>query len=100
MSNTRQSRPLMRRALLAAYYLWLPLVYVAVYIPLIVPRLSAWLRIPPIVLVLTLGPFIVVSVAVGAILSHRHILAHGILVGLVLQLTELVGGLLHTPGIG
>jgi hypothetical protein len=98
--SAHRPSPWARRVLIAGYYVWLPLVYVAVYIPLIVPRLTAWPKIPTVVLVLTLGPFVAVCTAVGAVLSHRQILSHGVAVALVLQLTESLGGLLHAPGMG
>ena len=83
-----------------AYYLWVPAVYLAVYVPVIVPRLAGWNRIPTAVLALALGPFLAICVAVGAVARHRHIAVHGALVAAVLQLGEFIGVLLRAPGMG
>jgi hypothetical protein len=40
-----------------------------------------------------------VSIAVGALLSHRRLVFHAILVATTFQLCEFIGGLMHAPGL-
>ncbi len=57
-------------------YVYWPLLYFAVYLPVIVPRLDQWHRIPILITWIVFLGFIVVLGALGFKTSHKAIVLH------------------------
>jgi len=82
--------------IVAAYLYW-PVIYLAVYLPFIVPRLPAWDHVPAVVVATILGGYVVVLLAAGRSLDHRRIALHAIGIALSVDAFSLAMSALRTP---
>lgn len=85
--------------MLVSYYAWWPIVYLAIYLPFVVPRLGLWNRIPVSILVGTMGAFVLLGVCAGALLNQRWILVHAFGVAAFLQVCEAIAARYDAPGL-
>jgi len=83
-------------ATILGYAYW-PLLYFAVYLPFIVPRLDQWKYIPFWIPGLEIIGFIVVLAALGMSSSHKSILFHAFGISLFLQVSIFAMSRLHMP---
>jgi hypothetical protein len=84
--------------LIVAGYLYWPVMYVAIYRPFILPRLSSWSHIPlTIVAALALG-YIALLLAAGRRQKHARIVLHALGIAVVTEAFLLLVGWLQAPG--
>jgi hypothetical protein len=78
-------------------YLYWPVVYFAVYLPFILPRLPAWDHIPAAIVAAVLGGYVTVLVAAGRALDHRRIVLHTVGIAVSIYAFSLVMASLSAP---
>jgi hypothetical protein len=61
-----------------AAYVYQPVLYFAVYLPFIVPRLPGWTHIPLPIHVAVIGGYLAVLLVAGRSLDHRRIALHAL----------------------
>jgi hypothetical protein len=81
---------------IAAAYLYWPVIYLAVYLPFIVPRLPSWDHVPAAVVATILGGYVAVLLAAGRALDHRRIVGHAIGIAVSVDAFSLVMSALRT----
>jgi len=82
--------------IVAAYLYW-PALYLAVYLPLVMPRLPEWDHVPVAFVGTILGGYVVLLMAAGRALDHRRIALHAIGIAVSVDLFSLVMSALRTP---
>jgi hypothetical protein len=82
--------------IVAAYLYW-PVIYLAVYLPFIVPRLPAWDHVPAAIVATILGGYVAVLLAAGRSLEHRRVVLHAIGIAVSVDAFSRVISALRTP---
>jgi hypothetical protein len=82
--------------IVAAYLYW-PVIYLAVYLPFIVPRLPAWDHVPAAIVATILGGYVALLLAAGRSLAHRRIALHAIGIAVSVDAFSRVMSALRTP---
>ena len=83
--------------MIVAAYLYWPGLYLAVYLPFIMPRLPEWDHIPVAIVATILGGYVVLLVAAGRGRDHRRIVLHAIGIAVSVDVFSLVVSALRTP---
>jgi hypothetical protein len=83
--------------IVAAYLYW-PVMYVAVYRPFILPRLSSWSHIPVTLVAALIVGYIAVLLAAGRRREHARIVLHALGIAVVVEAFLLLVGWLQAPG--
>ena len=83
--------------IVAAYVYW-PAIYLAVYVPFVVPRLPTWNHVPTPFFLAIVGVYIVVLLLAGRSLGHGWIALHAIGIALSADAFALVVSWLRAPG--
>ena len=83
--------------MIVAAYLYWPALYLAVYLPFIMPRLPEWDHVPVAFVGTILGGYVVLLVAAGRALDHRRIALHAIGIAVSVDAFALVMSALRTP---
>jgi hypothetical protein len=83
-------------ALLVAYP---PLVYVAIYVPIVVPRLDGWRAVPAWVKLLLAVPYLVIVLISGEFGGWRSLVLKALLGTAALVAWQEVGGSMRLPAI-
>jgi hypothetical protein len=85
--------------MVAAYLYW-PTIYLAVYLPFIVPRLPTWDHVPGGVIAAILASYLALLLAAGRGRDHRRIAVHALGIAVSVDAFSLLVAWLRTPGFG
>jgi hypothetical protein len=83
--------------MIVAAYLYWPVMYVAVYRPFILPRLSSWSHVPLTLVAAVVAGYIVVLLAAGRRQEHARIVLHALGIAVVVEAFLLLVGWLQVP---
>jgi hypothetical protein len=79
-------------------YLYWPVVYLLVYRPFILPRLSSWDHVPLTLVGVVVGGYVALLVAAGRRQRHARIVLHALGIAAVVEAFLLLVGWLQAPG--
>jgi hypothetical protein len=85
--------------IVAAYLYW-PVIYLVVYRPFILPRLSSWSHVPLTLVAVVAGGYVALLLAAGRRRTHRAIALHALGIALWVEGLSLLIAWLQTPGFG
>lgn len=79
-------------------FLYYPIVYFTVYLPIIVPRLQFWNHIPIWILILFFGIYSLIIIFIGFFSSQKIILINTIMLSMISELFSITMAILKMPG--
>ena len=85
--------------IIAAYLYW-PLIYLLVYRPFILPRLSSWDHVPLTLAAAVLAGYVALLLAAGRRRTHGAIALHALGIPLAVEALSLLVGWLQSPRFG
>ena len=84
--------------MIVAAYLYWPVIYLAVYRPLIVPRLPTWDHVPAVLVAAVVGGYMALLLAAGPRRAHRWIALHALGIAVTVEAFSLLVAWVQTPG--
>jgi hypothetical protein len=84
--------------LIVAAYLYWPVMYVVLYRPFILPRLSSWSHVPLTLVGAVVLGYIALLLAAGRRQEHARIMLHALGIAVVVEAFLLLVGWLQAPG--
>ena len=84
--------------MIVAAYLYWPVIYLLVYRPFILPRLSSWDHVPLTLVAVVAGGYVALLLAAGRRRTHGAIALHALGIALTVEALSLLFAWLQTPG--